>query len=318
MNPFAITDADRTLAASVARVRTERQYRGTGIYRVTVGGIVVGQVERFALATSKTAVWWAANDDNGVRVASGLPTRADAAEVLARSDDAVKAYRDAAVAGAFGTRECARVTAEREKAIAEADAQSDAARRNADRADHVIAARIAAKAAARGYRLDADKVADVVEAHPQLAAAAADTAVYCARCNADVPADEMSDLCPATGDAPGPHLPAELPPAPVLESMLGREAAFVELLATQDAAAAPMSSADVKAVAARLVPRLAGKLAEGDRFTLDGATWHVCAVNLSWGGSIAVYVDDQRDDDAPTVRVDAAPDAPVIVEVARA
>jgi hypothetical protein len=104
-----ITDADRAGALSTAKARTERQYRGTGIYRVTVGGYVVGQVERFALATSKTAVWWSATDDNGVRIGGVHNTRADAVEALAKTDGAAEAYRNAARDGAQGFAESRRV-----------------------------------------------------------------------------------------------------------------------------------------------------------------------------------------------------------------
>lgn len=45
-------------------------------------------------------------------------------------------------------------------------------------------------------------------------------------------------------------------------------------------------------------------LRDGDFFSLDnGRTWHTCAVVLF--GSVAVYTGARRDDDAPTVRVDA-------------
>ena len=51
----------------------------------------------------------------------------------------------------------------------------------------------------------------------------------------------------------------------------------------------------------RYVDRTVSQLTPGDRFSLnDGATYHVCAVNVCWSGSIAVYADP----DAP--RVDTA------------
>jgi hypothetical protein len=48
-------------------------------------------------------------------------------------------------------------------------------------------------------------------------------------------------------------------------------------------------------------------LDDGDEFTLDGITWYTAAVNMTLSGTIAVYVDDRRDDEAPTVRVAVEP-----------
>jgi hypothetical protein len=120
---MSITTADREGAIRVARARTERQYRGTGTYRVTVGGIVVGEVERFALATSKTAVWWKATDVDGVVVGRGFSRRTDAVEVLAETEFAAKAYREAAREGTFGVPEGRRVRDEDAAALAKIDAQ---------------------------------------------------------------------------------------------------------------------------------------------------------------------------------------------------
>jgi hypothetical protein len=43
-------------------------------------------------------------------------------------------------------------------------------------------------------------------------------------------------------------------------------------------------------------------LNEGDVFTVNGVRWHTCAVPLF--GNVAVYTDQERGEDAPTIRVD--------------
>lgn len=63
-------------------------------------------------------------------------------------------------------------------------------------------------------------------------------------------------------------------------------------------------------------PALARDVAEGQVFSVDGREWHVCAVNNSAMGTIAVYVDDTRDDESPTVRVDVPAGSSVLRRVA--
>jgi len=56
------------------------------------------------------------------------------------------------------------------------------------------------------------------------------------------------------------------------------------------------------------------ELADRDVFSVDGGTtWYVCAVVLF--GSVAVYLGDRRDDDAPTIRLDAERDAACLMSV---
>lgn len=114
-----ITDADRKLAAQVARPRTERQYRGTGTYRVTVGGIVVGSVIK--IDGPQNEIYWIARDVDDERVGGANRTRKDAVARLGSTDFAVKAYRDAALEGTFGYAEKARVQAELDAFIAAQD-----------------------------------------------------------------------------------------------------------------------------------------------------------------------------------------------------
>jgi len=60
-----------------------------------------------------------------------------------------------------------------------------------------------------------------------------------------------------------------------------------------------------------------GKLVDRDRFSVDGGrTWYVCAVP-AFGGVVPVYVGRRRDEDAPTVRVDAEAGAACLVGVRR-
>jgi hypothetical protein len=60
------------------------------------------------------------------------------------------------------------------------------------------------------------------------------------------------------------------------------------------------------------IPASVEDLKDGDVFSLDGGkTWHICAVVLF--GSVAVYCSRRRDEHAPTVRVDADRDLPVII-----
>lgn len=117
-----ITDADRTLAAQVARPRTERQYRGTGTYRVTVGGIVIGTVDKI----EQNDTYWIAKDDDGNLVGGVHRTRTEAVARLGLSDFAVKAYRDAALEGTFGYAEKARVQAALDAFLAAQDEQAEA------------------------------------------------------------------------------------------------------------------------------------------------------------------------------------------------
>ncbi len=129
----AAVERARPLAAAAARARTNRFDQSRGRYPVTVGGYVIGYAERFALATSKTAVWWAAEDADGNRVAAGLERRADAVEVLGATDGAVEAYRAAARNGAFGYPEGEQVAAEDAAlaaALEVADAQAEQAAYN--------------------------------------------------------------------------------------------------------------------------------------------------------------------------------------------
>lgn len=54
------------------------------------------------------------------------------------------------------------------------------------------------------------------------------------------------------------------------------------------------------------------ELRDGDEFSLDsGRTWFTCCIPLF--GSVAVYVSDRRDDEAPIIRIDAAEDDLAIV-----
>lgn len=58
--------------------------------------------------------------------------------------------------------------------------------------------------------------------------------------------------------------------------------------------------------------RIVDHLIDGELFTVDGQRWYCAAVPLF--GNVAVYTSADRDPDrAPTVRVDAAPDATVRV-----
>ncbi|PXY25429.1 hypothetical protein [Prauserella muralis] len=53
-------------------------------------------------------------------------------------------------------------------------------------------------------------------------------------------------------------------------------------------------------------------LVDGDEFSVDGGlTWYICAVVLP--GNVAVYISDRRDDDAPTIRIEAEPEALILV-----
>jgi hypothetical protein len=64
-----------------------------------------------------------------------------------------------------------------------------------------------------------------------------------------------------------------------------------------------------------IVPFLVDNLVEGDVFSVDGGyTWYVCAVLLF--GAVAVYTTLQRDDESPTIRIDADRDAPCLLLIA--
>lgn len=61
-----------------------------------------------------------------------------------------------------------------------------------------------------------------------------------------------------------------------------------------------------------IVPSVVENLTDGDLFSLDGGfTWHVCF--MAWGQVVSVYTTPRRDDDAPTVRIDAEPDTPCLI-----
>lgn len=154
--------ADRPRAAAVAKPRVQRQYRGTGTYPVTVGGIVIGEVRKI----EQDDTFWIALDANDNQIGGANRTRTHAVASLSVTDSAVEAYRHAAMEGTFGTAEQARLDAETKALIAALEA-------------------------------------DAAPATP----APVET-VHCARCKADVPADTVNELCPASGNVAGPHLPA--------------------------------------------------------------------------------------------------------------
>lgn len=108
-----VTDADRAGAIRTARARTERQYRGTGTYRVTVGGYVVGEVQKVTVMTARSSYTeWAATTDTGEKITNdgiNFNSRAQAVAALAAADGAAEAYRNAARDGAQGFAESRRV-----------------------------------------------------------------------------------------------------------------------------------------------------------------------------------------------------------------
>lgn len=113
---MSITDADRAGALRIAKARTLRQYRGTGIYPVTVGGIVIGQVE-------KRVNEWYAVEESGFEVPGGYINRYNAVIGLAESEFAAQAYRESARTGAQGTAEERRVREEDAARLAQLDAE---------------------------------------------------------------------------------------------------------------------------------------------------------------------------------------------------
>jgi hypothetical protein len=61
-----------------------------------------------------------------------------------------------------------------------------------------------------------------------------------------------------------------------------------------------------------IVPSLVENLADGDVFSLDGGfTWHICYMH--WLQVVSVYTTPRRDDDAPTVRINAEPGTPCLI-----
>lgn len=130
-----ITPTDRVHAAKAARARSSRD---KGVYPVTVGGLVVGEVRKVTRKTARgSVVEWAAflADGTAVSSLSGLDgpvqnfsLRADAVEALGRTDAGAQAYRDAALDGAFGTAESRRVHTEGEAFLAQQEADERAAR----------------------------------------------------------------------------------------------------------------------------------------------------------------------------------------------
>jgi hypothetical protein len=110
--------SDRDEAVRVARARAQRQHRGTGHYPVTVGGYVVGHVERVESRVTGNVSWKAFTDDGTPVVNPGIGDnsslffgiRRSAVRAVAATDGAVEAYRQAAREGTFGYREQARVS----------------------------------------------------------------------------------------------------------------------------------------------------------------------------------------------------------------
>jgi hypothetical protein len=88
--------------AAVARPRSLGQYRGTGRYPVTVGGYVVGYVEKRADALM---TFWVALDENERQVGDTYGQRSQAVARVAKTDGARWAYRAAALEGVFGFAE---------------------------------------------------------------------------------------------------------------------------------------------------------------------------------------------------------------------
>jgi len=83
----------------------------------------------------------------------------------------------------------------------------------------------------------------------------------------------------------------------------------------EDARQATLCEAQVSAPRAHRVSTVQ-ELVDRNTFSVDGGqTWYVCAVVLF--GSVAVYVGGRRDDDAPTIRLDAERDAACLVAVRR-
>lgn len=130
---MSITDADRAGALRIAKARTERQHRGTGIYRVTVGGYVVGTVRR---SSTSTGVWIACPEESDTpltdpdRSFSGgngscYSTRKEAVARLARTDFSALSYRESAREGAQGTAEERRVREEDTARLEQLDAVAE-------------------------------------------------------------------------------------------------------------------------------------------------------------------------------------------------
>lgn len=94
-------ETNRKQAAAVARPRVQGQYRGTGYYPVTVGGYVVGAVQK----VEQDDTFWTALDGDGRAVGGARATRADAVAAVGATDAAVEAYRAAAREGTFGVAE---------------------------------------------------------------------------------------------------------------------------------------------------------------------------------------------------------------------
>lgn len=88
--------------AAAARPRSPGQYRGTGRYPVTVGGYVVGYVEKREDAIQ---TFWVAFDENERQVGDTYGQRSQAVARVAKTEEAFSAYRTAASEGAFGFAE---------------------------------------------------------------------------------------------------------------------------------------------------------------------------------------------------------------------
>ena len=73
-----------------------------------------------------------------------------------------------------------------------------------------------------------------------------------------------------------------------------------------------MPAWDSRSMAKTETTKMVADLADGEEFSLDGGqTWHTCAVVLF--GTVSVYIDDRRDDEAPLVRINAERDQSVMV-----
>lgn len=102
MNEGSFPSPEQVVA--VARPRSPGQYRGTGRYPVTVGGYVVGYVEkRIGLIGGTLTTFWVAIDEDEHLIDDTFDTRSQAVNRLARTDGARWSYRAAALEGVFGS-----------------------------------------------------------------------------------------------------------------------------------------------------------------------------------------------------------------------
>lgn len=121
MTETAVFPATETVVA-VARPRTLRVHRGKGFYPVTVGGYIVGAVQKTNDKVGANARW-AALDEHGNTITRNYESRQHAVARLARTEEAAAAYRAAALEGAFGIDEQRAAEAHNETVVAQLEAE---------------------------------------------------------------------------------------------------------------------------------------------------------------------------------------------------